>query len=118
MSKEYIQIAFDFENQDQLEILVAQLSNLGFDGFNEEEAATSINNGVGMSSVLGTSAGLGEGAGHCKTFILQQDYMINNIEDEFCKLWDSIYGDNPDLQWTANPYVWVYEFERIETCTS
>ena len=80
MSKEYIQIAFDFENQDQLEILVAQLSNLGFDGFNEEEAATSINNGVGMSSVLGTSAGLGEGAGHCKTFILQQDYIDNNIE--------------------------------------
>jgi len=82
MSKEYIQIAFDFENQDQLEILVAQLSNLGFDGFNEEEAATSINNGVGMSSVLGTSAGLGEGAGHCKTFILEQDYMVHNIEDE------------------------------------
>ncbi len=82
MSKEYIQIAFDYDHQDQLEILVAQLSNLGFDGFNEEEVATSINNGVGMSSVLGTSAGLGEGAGHCKTFILQQDYMDNNVEDE------------------------------------
>ena len=45
MSKEYIQIAFDFENQDQFEILVAQLSHLGFEGFNEEEAASSINNG-------------------------------------------------------------------------
>jgi len=86
MSKEYIQIAFDFENQDQLEILVAQLSHLGFDGFNEEEAATSINNGVGMSSVLGTSAGLGEGAGHCKTFILQQDYMVHNIENELINI--------------------------------
>jgi hypothetical protein len=53
MSKEYIQIAFDFQNQNQFEILVAQLSNLGFDGFNEEEAATGINNGVGMSSILG-----------------------------------------------------------------
>ena len=32
MSKEYIQIAFDFENQDQFEMLVAQLSALGFEG--------------------------------------------------------------------------------------
>ena len=93
MSKEYIQIAFDFENQDQLEILVAQLSNLGFDGFNEEEAATSINNGVGMSSVLGTSAGLGKGAGHCKTFILQQDYMVNNIENELNNILENNIDD-------------------------
>jgi hypothetical protein len=42
MPKEYIQIAFDFENQDQFELLVAQLSSLGFEGFNEEEAATGI----------------------------------------------------------------------------
>jgi len=35
MSKEYIQIAFDFYSQDQFEMLVAQLSDLGFDGFNE-----------------------------------------------------------------------------------
>jgi ribosomal protein L11 methyltransferase len=82
MSKEYIQIAFDYENQDQFEILVAQLSQLGFDGFNEEEAATSINNGVGMSSILGTSAGIGEGAGHCKTFIENQEYIDQNIENE------------------------------------
>lgn len=82
MSKEYIQIAFDYERQDQFEILVAQLSNLGFEGFNEEEAATTINNGVGMSSVLGTTAGLGEGAGHCKTFMLSADYYDNQIENE------------------------------------
>jgi ribosomal protein L11 methyltransferase len=82
MSKEYIQIAFDYERQDQFEILVAQLSNLGFEGFNEEEAATTINNGVGMSSVLGTTAGLGEGAGHCKTFMLSADYYENQIENE------------------------------------
>ena len=55
MSKEYIQIAFDFENQEQFEIMVAQLAELGFEGFNEEETATGINNGVGMSSVLGTT---------------------------------------------------------------
>jgi hypothetical protein len=62
MPKEYIQIAFSFNNQDQFDILVAQLADLGFDGFNEEEAATGINNGVGMSSILGSEAGLGAGA--------------------------------------------------------
>lgn len=82
MSKEYIQIAFDFKDQDQFEILVAQLADLGFDGFNEEEAATGINNGVGMSSVLGSTAGLGTGAGHCKTFILKSEYDEQNIDKE------------------------------------
>lgn len=115
MSKEYIQIAFDFENQDQLEILVAQLSHLGFDGFNEEEAATSINNGVGMSSVLGTSAGLGEGPGHCKTFILQQDYMANNIEDELNNIFslhNLKYSKSiiKEENWNA---VWESNFEPV-----
>jgi ribosomal protein L11 methyltransferase len=115
MSKEYIQIAFDFENQDQLDILVAQLSNLGFDGFNEEEVATSINNGVGMSSVLGTSAGLGEGAGHCKTFILQQDYMINNIEYELNNIFslhNLKYSKSiiKEENWNA---VWESNFEPV-----
>ena len=82
MPKEYVQIAFDFDNQDQFEMLVAQLSDLGFDGFNEEEAATGINNGVGMSSILGTSAGLGAGAGHCKTFILSTDFVAQELDKE------------------------------------
>jgi ribosomal protein L11 methyltransferase len=82
MSKEYIQIAFDFKNQDQFEMLVAQLAELGFDGFNEEEAATGINNGVGMSSILGATTGLGAGAGHCKTFILATDFEGEGIEKE------------------------------------
>ena len=82
MSKEYVQIAFNFENQDQFELLVAQLSNIGFDGFNEEEAATGINNGVGMSSVLGSTAGLGAGAGHCKTFILSTEFEAQNLNNE------------------------------------
>lgn len=111
MTKEYIQIAFDYDHQDQLEILVAQLSNLGFDGFNEEEVATSINNGVGMSSVLGTSARLGEGAGHCKTFILQQDYMDNNVEDELNNIFSlhnlkysksTIKEENWNAVWESN----------------
>jgi ribosomal protein L11 methyltransferase len=82
MSKTYIQIAFDFKDQDQFEMLVAQLAELGFDGFNEEEAATGINNGVGMSSILGATTGLGAGAGHCKTFILATDFEGEGIEKE------------------------------------
>jgi ribosomal protein L11 methyltransferase len=82
MSKTYIQIAFNFNTQDQLDMLVAQLADLGFDGFNEEEAATGINNGVGMSSILGATTGLGAGAGHCKTFILATDYEAREIEKE------------------------------------
>jgi ribosomal protein L11 methyltransferase len=82
MSKEYFQIAFDFKNQDQFEMLVAQLAELGFDGFNEEEAATGINNGVGMSSALGATTGLGAGAGHCKTFILATDFEGQGVEKE------------------------------------
>ena len=82
MSKSYIQIAFNFNTQDQFDILVAQLADLGFDGFNEEEAATGINNGVGMSSILGVSSGLGAGAGHCKTYILSTDFEEREIEKE------------------------------------
>ena len=115
MSKEYIQIAFDFENQDQFEILVAQLSNLGFDGFNEEESATSINNGVGMSSILGTSAGIGEGAGHCKTFIEYQEYIDQNVENELnnifslhnLKYYKSIIKEE---NWNA---IWESNFEPV-----
>jgi ribosomal protein L11 methyltransferase len=115
MSKEYIQIDFDYEHQDQFEILVAQLSNLGFEGFNEEEAATSINNGVGMSSVLGTTAGLGEGAGHCKTFMLSVDYDDNEIENELnnifslhnLKYYKSIIKEE---NWNA---LWESNFEPV-----
>jgi ribosomal protein L11 methyltransferase len=76
MSKEYIQIAFNFDNQDQFEMLVAKLSALGFEGFNEEEASQGINDGVKMSNKLG------EGAGHCKTFILQTEFEANLLGNE------------------------------------
>ena len=82
MSKTYIQIAFNFNTQEQLDMLVAQLADLGFDGFNEEEAAKGINNGVGMSSILGTTTALGAGAGHCKTFILSTDFEGQEIQKE------------------------------------
>jgi hypothetical protein len=32
-----------------------------------------------------------------------------NAKPAFIKLWDSIYGN-----WVENPWVWVYEFERVE----
>ena len=76
MSKEYIQIAFNFDNQEQFEMLVAQLSTLGFEGFNEEEISQGINDGVKMSNKLG------EGAGHCKTFVLKTDFEANLLDIE------------------------------------
>ena len=57
-------------------MLVAQLSELGFEGFNEEEASQGINDGVKMSNKLG------EGAGHCKTFILNTEFEANLLDNE------------------------------------
>ena len=115
MPKEYTQIAFDFENQDQFELLVAQLADLGFDGFNEEEVASGINNGVGMSSVLGTSAGLGAGAGHCKTFILSTEYLENNVEIELNNIFNQhnlTYYKSivKEENWNA---IWESNFEPV-----
>jgi len=84
MSKEYIQIAFNFNTQDQFEMLVAQLSDLGFDGFNEEEAGLGINDGVEMVNELG------KGAGQCKTFILSTEYIENNVEESLNNIFNKI----------------------------
>ncbi len=76
MSKEYIQIAFDFSNQDQFDMLVAELSELGFEGFNEEELEEGQNDGVDLSN------GLGMGAGHCKTFMLADQFEAELVQNE------------------------------------
>ena len=115
MSKEYVQIAFNFDNQDQFELLVAQLSNIGFDGFNEEEAATGINNGVGMSSVLGSTAGLGAGSGHCKTFILSTEFEAQNFNNELdiiIKQYNLTYSKSivKEENWNA---IWESNFEPV-----
>lgn len=34
--------------------------------------------------------------------------------ESFVYLWDSVYGWDTDNGWLANPWVWVYEFERVE----
>jgi hypothetical protein len=33
---------------------------------------------------------------------------------EFRKLWNTIYKSKPEYQWEKNPWVWVYEFKRIQ----
>lgn len=76
MSKEYIQIAFDFSDQDQFDMLVAELSELGFEGFNEEEQEEGRNDGVDLSN------GLGVGGGHCKTFMLKDLYEVEQVQKE------------------------------------
>jgi len=109
MSKEYIQIAFDFDNQEQFEMLVAQLSDLGFDGFNEEEASQGINDGVKMSNKLG------EGAGHCKTFLLKAEFESNLLDNELdiiFKQYNLIYSKSiiKEENWNA---VWESNFEPV-----
>ncbi len=115
MPKEYVQIAFDFKDQDQFDMLVAQLAELGFDGFNEEEAATGINNGVGMSSILGATAGLGFGAGHCNTYILASDFEEQSIEKELeiiFKQHNLTYSKSivKEENWNA---IWESNFEPV-----
>ena len=115
MTKEYIQIAFSFNDQDQFDMLVAQLADLGFDGFNEEEAATGINNGVGMSSILGAAAGLGTGAGYCKTFMLVNDFEAKGVEDNLeiiFKQYDLTYSKSTikEQNWNA---IWESNFEPV-----
>ncbi len=114
MTKEYIQIAFDYHNQDQFDMLVAQLSNLGFDGFNEEEQSAGTNDGVGMSSALGTSLGLTAGAGHCKTFILATE-LDENIQNELDIIFNSYnltYSKSiiKEENWNA---LWESNFEPV-----
>jgi ribosomal protein L11 methyltransferase len=109
MTKEYIQIAFDFDNQEQFDILVAQLSELGFDGFNEEEASQGINDGVEMTNELG------KGAGHCKTYILATKYEVNNIEIELNNIFNKhnlTYYKSiiKEQNWNA---VWESNFEPV-----
>jgi ribosomal protein L11 methyltransferase len=76
MPKEYIQIEFDFNNQDQFDLLVAELADLGFDGFNEEEQEQGQNDGVDLTNSLGL------GAGHCKTFMLSSEFEAEKVENE------------------------------------
>jgi ribosomal protein L11 methyltransferase len=109
MSKEYIQIAFDFSNQDQFERLVAELSELGFEGFNEEELEVGQNDGVDLSG------GLGIGAGHCKTFMLADQFeaeLVQNKLDIIFNQYHLIYSKSviKEENWNA---IWESNFDPV-----
>ena len=109
MSKEYIQIAFDFSNQEQFELLVAELSDLGFDGFNEEELEEGQNDGVDLSN------GLGIGAGHCKTYMLADQFEAELVQNELDIIFNKYhltYSKSviKEQNWNA---VWESNFEPI-----
>ncbi len=76
MSKEYIQIEFDFKTQDQFDMLIAELTNLGFEGFSEEEQEQGQNDGVQLTNHFGL------GAGHCKTFMLVSKFEAEKIQND------------------------------------
>ncbi len=109
MSKEYIQIEFDFNNQEQFDMLVAELADLGFDGFNEEELRPGQNDGVALSN------GLGIGAGHCKTFMLADQFEVNQVQNELDIIFNK-YGLNysksiiKEQNWNA---VWESNFDPV-----
>jgi len=109
MSKEYIQIAFDFDHQEQFEMLVAQLSALGFEGFNEEEASQGINDGVKMTHSLGA------GAGHCKTFVLATYFQEHDLQNDLDNIFNqhslTYYKSNiKEQNWNS---VWESNFEPV-----
>jgi len=109
MSKEYVEIAFDFSNQDQFDMLVAELSDLGFEGFNEEELEVGQNDGVALSN------GLGIGAGHCKTFMLKDDYEAKLVQNELDIIFNKYhltYSKSviKEQNWNA---VWESNFDPI-----
>jgi ribosomal protein L11 methyltransferase len=109
MSKEYIQIAFDFSNQDQFELLVAELSELGFEGFNEEELEEGRNDGVDLSGRLGI------GAGHCKTFMLADQFeteLVQNELDIIFNQYNLTYSKSviKEQNWNA---IWESNFDPV-----
>ena len=109
MSKEYIQIAFDFSNQDQFDMLVAELSELGFEGFNEEELEEGQNDGVDLTN------GLGVGAGHCKTYMLADQFEAELIQNELDIIFNQYhltYSKSviKEQNWNA---VWESNFDPI-----
>jgi len=109
MSKEYIEIAFDFSNQEQYELLVAELVVLGFEGFNEEELEEGRNDGVALSN------GLGIGAGHCKTFMLRDKFEADQVQNELDKIFNQYhltYSKSviKEQNWNA---IWESNFDPV-----
>jgi len=109
MSKEYIQIAFDFSNQDQFDMLVAELSELGFEGFNDEELEEGQNDGVDLLN------GLGVGAGHCRTYMLAAQFDAELVQKELDIIFNHYYltyskSVIKEQNWNA---VWESNFDPV-----
>jgi ribosomal protein L11 methyltransferase len=90
MTKEYIEIGFDFTNQDQLGLLIAQLSELGFDGFNEEQ-------------------------NHCKAYILSSELDKEEVENNLNNIFNQYtltYSKSiiKEQNWNA---VWESNFDPV-----
>jgi len=90
MTKEYIEIGFDYTTEDQLGLVIAQLSEIGFDGFNEEKD-------------------------HCKAYILsselEKEEVINNLNNIFNK-YSLTYSKSviKEQNWNA---VWESNFDPV-----
>lgn len=109
MSKEYIQIDFDFNNQEQFDMLVAELADLGFEGFNEEELEQRQNDGVELTN------GLGVGAGHCETFMLASKFEKDQVQNELDLIFNKYnltYSKSiiKEQNWNA---VWESNFDPV-----
>ncbi len=90
MTKEYIEIGFDFTTQDQLGLLIAQLSEIGFDGFNEEQ-------------------------NHCKAYILSSELDKEEVENNLNNIFNQYiltYSKSiiKEQNWNA---VWESNFDPV-----
>lgn len=90
MSKEYIEVTFHFDNQEQLDMLVAYLAVLGFDGFNEE-------------------------GNTCKTFIEATEYAAQEMDkelNEIFKQYNLTYSKSiiKEKNWNA---IWEANFDPV-----
>ncbi len=90
MTKEYIEIGFDFTTQDQLGLLIAQLSEMGFDGFNEEQ-------------------------NHCKAYILSSELDKEEVENNLNNIFNQYtltYSKSiiKEQNWNA---VWESNFDPV-----
>jgi ribosomal protein L11 methyltransferase len=90
-------------------MLVAELSELGFEGFNEEELEEGRNDGVALSN------GLGKGAGHCKTFMLKDIYEADQVQNKLDIIFNKYhltYSKSviKEENWNA---IWESNFEPV-----
>jgi ribosomal protein L11 methylase PrmA len=90
MTKEYIEISFPFASQEQLDILIASLSSMGLEGFNEESNS-------------------------CKAYMLCSDFAQNVNENDLNILFqqhDIKYSKSVTKEQNWNE-LWESKFETV-----